>query len=157
MLIYLLRHGEAVHPTKWSGPDFNRPLSKNGKEEVQKVAKAMARDGIIPEKILSSPFLRAKETAEIVGQELGVEATAVKEFSSGAKSEDFRKVVANYKEDSILVVGHIPDLLSFLCRLIHDALIMEEGMAPAELIAVQTDPIDKGWAGGKFLWRKKPS
>ncbi len=156
MNIYIMRHGQAVHPSSWHRGDEIRPLSKEGKKEAAKAAQGLARAALSIQKILSSPFDRARETAEIVGKELGLAPMLIKDLASGAKAEHFRKVVSVQPETSILVVGHIPDLLAFACRLINDALIMEEGLETAEVIAIETPPIHEGWAGGQVLWRKSP-
>src|SRR5450631_4248447 len=71
MNIYLLRHGIAVDP---SAPDFakdaERPLTTKGKRRLRQIAEAMGALKISFDLILSSPYVRAQQTAEIVAKAL---------------------------------------------------------------------------------------
>jgi phosphohistidine phosphatase len=69
MNLYLLRHGIATEP-EMAGyePDSERPLTAKGKTRLQVAAKAMAKLDLSFDLILSSPYRRAKETAEIIAK-----------------------------------------------------------------------------------------
>ena len=70
----LLRHGIAVSPQEWSGTEPDRPLTKEGHAKARKAAEGLRRIAVQPTHILSSPFTRAQETANIVKDVLGIEA-----------------------------------------------------------------------------------
>ena len=71
MNLYLLRHGIAVEPgTIGYEPDSERPLTAKGKTRLRTAACAMEALGLSFDLILSSPFLRAKQTAELVAKDL---------------------------------------------------------------------------------------
>ena len=69
MNLYLLRHGIAAEPgVAGFQPDSERPLTAKGENRLHIAAKAMAKMDLSFDLILSSPFLRAKQTAEIIAK-----------------------------------------------------------------------------------------
>ncbi len=73
--LYLLRHADAGDPAKWDGPDAARPLSPKGEKQSERLGRFLAGIGFRPDAILSSPKLRASQTADIVAGQLGVPVT----------------------------------------------------------------------------------
>jgi len=117
MLLYVLRHAIAVE--RGAGSDAARALSPKGRKTMRKVARGMKALEIEFDLILSSPFLRARETAEIVAAEWGNERPV--EFSGhlrpGRDPAAFIAGLAKRGGRSVLVVGHEPQLsqmISFL-------------------------------------------
>src|SRR5947209_7782988 len=73
--LYILRHGIAAEPDRSKYPrDADRPLTAEGKRKTAKVAKALDALGLSFDAVLSSPYLRARQTAEIVVSQLNLEA-----------------------------------------------------------------------------------
>ena len=71
MNLYLLRHGIAVEPgVTGYEPDSERPLTARGEDRLREAAKAMDALELSFDLILSSPFLRARQTAEIIARNL---------------------------------------------------------------------------------------
>ena len=70
MLCYFLRHGPAGDATKWQGSDFDRPLTQDGIKRIAREAKTIAALEVVPDAIVTSPLVRARQTAEIVADEL---------------------------------------------------------------------------------------
>jgi len=111
--LYLLRHGEADHegtPT-WTH-DSRRPLTRQGKEKMALQAAAMQRTGLEIEAIVTSPYLRARQTAEIVAAAYRMEDRLVESdlLEPGASFKDFQKTLRTVPATRVLVVGHAPDL-----------------------------------------------
>jgi phosphohistidine phosphatase len=102
--LYLVRHAEAA-PGK---PDELRPLTPAGCETAKSLGKQLAADGVRPSAILTSPLLRARETAAELGRALGVEPEADERLGPGASPENIRAAVSG-RGDVVLVVGHQPD------------------------------------------------
>src|SRR5947209_4974494 len=73
MILLLVRHAHAGDrdPAQWPD-DRMRPLTDKGRKTQAKVAKALRNFGLIPELIVTSPWTRAAQTAEILQRELGV-------------------------------------------------------------------------------------
>jgi phosphohistidine phosphatase len=111
--VYFLRHGIAIDAEVWDGSDFDRPLTPDGKERMKREAKAMARLGIVPELVLTSPLLRAKQTAAIVAQRLNLADRLSEDerlglgFGAGA----LRAIAAERKATgTLMLVGHEPSM-----------------------------------------------
>ena len=68
----LLRHGIAVERDEWEGLEADRPLTERGAKRVAQVAGGLNRLGVQPTHVLSSPLIRAIETAKIAHRSLRV-------------------------------------------------------------------------------------
>lgn len=79
--LYLIRHAKS----SWSDPaltDFDRPLNKRGKKAAPKMARRLAGRKIVPDRIVSSPACRAKETARCIAEGVGFVPVEI-EFDEG--------------------------------------------------------------------------
>src|SRR5690348_1369565 len=72
MVLHLLRHAHAGDPEAWQGPDDLRPLSKRGRRQAERLGAFLAEHEIRPDVIVSSPKLRAQQTADRVAEALGL-------------------------------------------------------------------------------------
>ena len=104
MRIYLVRHAEA-EPGE---PDELRTLTPHGRWQAKDLGQRFARRGIRPEAVLSSPLLRARQTADAIATEAGVAAEPDERLAPGATAEELRAAVAG-RGDTVVVVGHQPD------------------------------------------------
>lgn len=107
MDFYLVRHGDA----KSEQEDSRRPLSDQGRRDVEKVARAAAAQGIKVWEILHSDKLRAKETAEILAQSLYPQA-GVREMPGLSPLDDplLAKAELEEAQNPLMLVGHLPHL-----------------------------------------------
>jgi phosphohistidine phosphatase len=102
--IYLVRHAQAA-----SGqPDELRPLTPDGRAAARELGNRLASDGLRPDGVLSSPLLRARETAAEIARALGAEPETDERLSPGTDAATLRAVVAG-RGETIVVVGHQPD------------------------------------------------
>ncbi len=117
MLICLLRHAEAEPYQK---DDFSRRLTGKGKTQAGRVGEFLARHTITPDLILTSPVLRARETAEIVSQKLGnIDLTEVSWLACGMSPETALAELAAYAPfQSMMIVGHEPDFSALVASFI---------------------------------------
>lgn len=121
MNLYLLRHGIALQQDDPSvNSDAERPLSHKGVKRMRKAAKGIRRLGIPLDALLTSPLLRARQTAEIVASALGME-DHLEEISGLAPESTVEHLMfglTRYQDrEHILLVGHEPllsDTLSYL-------------------------------------------
>jgi phosphohistidine phosphatase SixA len=157
MQLYLMRHAEAVSAAHWTEDDSKRPLSKKGRSLLLKAIPGFVQDSFAPKAILSSPYDRAKETAQIVaGAFPGVPVHFLPELASGARNDAFRSVVHLFKENApLLLIGHMPDVAMFGGRMTADIDLMDGGMRTGEIVAIETGSPEVVWGQGKILWRKK--
>ena len=101
MRLLIVRHAEAAP----GDPDELRSLTPAGRDQAQRLGDSLRAGGITPDAVLSSPLLRARETA----QALGLGAPEVDErLTPGASPADFRDA-ARSRGETVVVVGHQPD------------------------------------------------
>ena len=113
--IYLIRHAKSSWKDE-SLSDFTRPLSKHGRKNAPFMAKLLNKKKIFPDAIVSSPALRAKETAELLAGHIGfAKPIAFDERLYEASSEEIESVIRSIDDacDSAFVVGHNPGLNDF--------------------------------------------
>jgi phosphohistidine phosphatase len=109
----LLRHGIAVERDEWEGPDADRPLTERGAKRVAQVATGLNRLGLQPTHVLSSPLIRAIETAEIVHRSLRVRSAVqiVDELLPDAPPGRLLSILHDLQpETCVLCIGHEPHL-----------------------------------------------
>ena len=117
-----MRHGAAVtRETEGYSDDSKRPLTPDGKRKMQGIAKGLRRLGFVADWIVSSPLVRAVETAEIVAESLGsdVPLDFSNTLSPGGSPEALLGFLGKHADRKrVLVVGHEPDLSELAARLI---------------------------------------
>jgi phosphohistidine phosphatase len=106
--IWLLRHGEAEpHGAR---PDAERRLTARGERQARAAGEALARLGMELAVALSSPRVRALQTAQLACEALGVEPVVHEPLSSGFDRDEALALLAGQDDDArVLVVGHEPD------------------------------------------------
>jgi phosphohistidine phosphatase SixA len=102
--LYLVRHAEAAP----GEPDELRPLTPAGRQQARELGQRMRDELTLPETILTSPLLRARETGGELSRALDVEAEPDDRLAPGATADDVRSALAG-RGDPIVVVGHQPD------------------------------------------------
>jgi phosphohistidine phosphatase len=122
MNLYFLRHGIAVEPSEWKRADSERPLTKDGIRKMKKVAKGMRKVGVAFDWILTSPYRRAHDTAQIVAKEFRA-SKKLRITRSLATDGDSKGLVRHLARDfrsweTVLLVGHEPYLSQLIAVLI---------------------------------------
>jgi phosphohistidine phosphatase SixA len=109
--LYLIRHGLAEERGDAWPDDTKRPLTDEGMSRVRKAARGLARLGVLVEVVLSSPLVRARQTAEIVAGGLDPRPSLVN-ADSLAPDGTYAAVVADLEKHArktrIALVGHAP-------------------------------------------------
>lgn len=119
---YIMRHGIAV--TRGSAgfsDDAKRPLTPQGKQRMRQISEGLKRVGFDVDWIVSSPLVRAVETAEIVAETLGsnLPLEFCEALRPGGSAEALIAFLAKRPERKrVLVVGHEPDLGEMAARLV---------------------------------------
>lgn len=152
-----MRHAHAADPDAWRGPDKARPLSDAGTASLEQALAHMRRRRLSAEALLTSPYERANQTAEVVARELHILQTIqCPELAAGARLDAFLSLVKRFFHFSPLwIVGHMPDLMTFASRLTGEAAGLERPFSPGEMLAVDC-AIDGGVpAEGRTLWRRR--
>jgi phosphohistidine phosphatase len=121
MNLYILRHASAgirrINPLL----DAKRPIDKDGKRHCLQLAHVLAALKVSFDLIVSSPLKRSLQTATLIGTESGYEAPVL--LSPGLAPEavlaDFQRLLDAHRDrENLLLVGHNPNLQSFLGSLL---------------------------------------
>jgi len=129
MEIYILRHGIAVNRgTPGYKKDSDRPLTPEGEEKLHQIAKAMLAMELKFDLILSSPYLRSKQTAQLVAAELDEEITLTDLLTPDGNPLELIRELNDEKPQSVLLVGHEPYLSGLI-----SVLVTGESKAAIEL------------------------
>jgi len=120
--LFILRHAKS----SWDDPtlaDFDRPLNSRGKEDAPLMGKHLAKLGVKPDLIVSSPAKRAKKTAKIVAEQLGLKPEEI-EFRDTiyeASAQSLLYLVCQSAK-RVMLVGHNPGLTQ-LANILGDIVI----------------------------------
>lgn len=122
MNLYLVRHGAAEDKSP-GGRDFDRELTEEGKKKMSAAVKGW--ENIIPnfDTLVSSPLIRALETAEIVRKAYGLKEDVIQDnrLMPGSKTEEVISLVNEMPGDNIVIFGHEPDFSTHVSRLISNS------------------------------------
>jgi len=116
--IHLLRHADAGDPDAWTRPDAERPLSPKGRAQSEKLGTFLASVGFKPDLIVSSPKVRAAQTAQIVADHLGMKVRLDDRLGEALGVGQLDSLIADLGALRPLLVGHDPDftmLVEALC------------------------------------------
>ncbi len=122
LYLYIMRHAKS----DWSGPqisDFERPINKRGTKNAMRIGEWMNENNHIPQKIISSPAVRAKETIELVTEQISkfnLEDLTYEDELYLAGFTQLIEFINTYKDkvQSLMLVGHNPgieNLVNYLC------------------------------------------
>ena len=150
MRLYLLRHAEA-EPHR--ADDFSRRLTEKGESQILRVGEFLKGHDVRPELILSSPVLRAKETAAIVAEVLGMDPpTDAPWLACGMNPERAISELSGYaKLDSLMIVGHEPDFSSLIASLLDLSRSPSVQVGKASLTCINLLRIQSGSGILQFL------
>jgi phosphohistidine phosphatase len=118
MNLYLLRHGIAVPRGTPGVKDENRPLTRDGERKMKGVSEGIVALKLKFDRIVTSPWLRARQTAAIVAKMVDLE---IEVWKSLIPSEDPRHLIAALRksgDENALLVGHEPHFSQFVSVLV---------------------------------------
>jgi phosphohistidine phosphatase len=157
MDLYLIRHAEAVPLGQGIEDDEARPLSDAGKAQCRPLARALLRLGVRLDQVVSSPFLRARQTAEGLLEHWPQPAPEVlrcDDLALGGKRRKVLRYLRDLEAESVAVVGHNPDLSVFAAWLIGSkAAHVELAKAGAARVEFDGNP---GKGNGHLAWLVTP-
>jgi phosphohistidine phosphatase len=158
MDLYVIRHAEA-YPIGEAGAETDeaRPLTPAGEEQARRTAAALKRRGIAFDHLISSPLVRARQTAEIISSVMteGAQSIEISEgLVPGAKPKKLAKDLLKLEGDRFAIVGHMPHLADWIAWVIGDKEAKIE-MAKSGVALVEcSDAPQKG--SGSLVWLTTP-
>lgn len=156
MKLYLVRHGIAVARTDPKcPPEARRPLTPEGIQKTRAAALGLKALKIRPDLLITSPFVRAAETAEIFAEALGISRQKIRTSDAlkpMADPAEFAKEIAQIRGREVMCFGHAPHLDLMIAHLVGAPMALTElkkaGVACLERVA----PRGKWW----LRWVLKP-
>jgi|HubBroStandDraft_1064217.scaffolds.fasta_scaffold213880_2 phosphohistidine phosphatase len=141
MKLYVMRHGPAEDQAA-SGIDEDRALSTPGRERVRAVAKILTAEGEEPAQVVTSPLVRAVQTAEIVAiatklSDRGGTVTVLRDLAPGGEAETLAWRMASEGQKRVMFVGHEPDLSQLAAALLGT---FERPFDKATVVAIHLSP-----------------
>jgi phosphohistidine phosphatase len=136
MNLYILRHAIAVERGSGGiGDDSLRPLTGGGKAKMRAIARGMRAMRLSFDLVLSSPYRRARDTAQIVVKEFGLDDSIElsPDLEPGGDPDRLMRRLAETRPgpSSVLLVGHEPYLSSLISMLLsggsHDSITLKKG------------------------------
>lgn len=152
MHLFLLRHGIA-QASEEAPSDAGRMLTAEGRSTLAVIARALGKLKVKPDLILTSPYQRAHQTAEIVVPTTGGRIEVVEELSSGALPHIFSELILRFaSHDTLMFVGHEPDLSNAAATLIG----AEEGAIVLKKAGLIRIDIEEQPLFGQLRWLLTP-
>lgn len=129
LTLLLIRHADAGDSAAWSGDDAARPLSKEGRRQAKRLGDLLDRLRVRPDSILTSPRVRAADTAKVVGRRVGRESTVDDRLDAGFDAKGLAALVAEVPRaaSTVAIVGHDPDFSTLASWLVDAPLSMSKG------------------------------
>jgi len=163
MQLYIVRHGIAVDREDPNcPPDPDRFLTQEGIEKARQVAKGVSEIGAAPDLLLSSPYLRAHQTAEIFAAELGYSKNKIRKTDQllpGAEPlQLFRELSKDKELSAVFLFGHAPHLDDLIATSLgsnhHLTSLKKSGVALVELKRLVPPSGELIWLATPKLLRK---
>jgi phosphohistidine phosphatase len=118
-ILYLLRHAHAGDPMKWTGNDDERPLSDKGRRQAERLGRLLTGVDEAPDLFITSPRVRADETARIVARALGARVVVDDRLAGPLDAGVVGEIVAAAgPAERPCIVGHDPAFSDLLGELI---------------------------------------
>jgi phosphohistidine phosphatase len=158
MQLYIMRHAIAALREKWIGPDADRPLTLAGRARMRQAARGLRAMRVRFDLIVSSPLVRALQTAEVVSREIKAkpEIEICPALSPGLQTDELFRFLATFpKANRVLLVGHEPDLGNLVLTLIGGGHPDSYPMRKGAVCRVDIDSMPPG-GPGRLIWAVSP-
>ena len=163
MQLYIVRHGIAIDREDPNcPPDPERFLTDEGMEKTRQVAKGVAEIGAVPDLMLSSPYLRAVQTAEIFASALEQNKQKIRKTDLLLPGADpmqlFRELAREKQASAVFIFGHAPHLDDLIATAIgskhHVTALKKAGVALVELRRMVPPSGELVWIATPKMLRK---
>lgn len=158
MDLFVIRHADAVPFSEFSGPDEDRYLTERGHQEARRLGEVFRAKQLLPSTIVSSPLLRARETAHELASVLGFSSDQIQlnqQMAPGGKFRKLGKFLTKLSVPAVALVGHMPDLSELTGWLIGSRKVeLNFAKSGVALVRADGDEIEKGC--GELLWFVSP-
>jgi phosphohistidine phosphatase len=157
MKLIIARHGEAESSSA-TGQDRDRRLTEKGKLDLERMADFIYHSPLRVTQIFHSPYVRTTETAEIFSEKLqfkGITTSANELLPANDYADLFPKLNQLSNSDTVMLIGHNPDVSFFAARLIRDESISRSFVfSPGTTIAINI--AKENFLLGQIIWAISP-
>ena len=154
MIVYFVRHGIAEDAGAWKGSDADRPLTAKGRAKMAAIGKRLGELGIEPDAIVTSPLLRARQTAEILAKTLRASDRTENDerLAGGFDLRGLGEILsARAASKCVMLVGHEPNMSAVIGHAIGDGRVeMKKGAVACVEFPDPESP------RGRLLWLATP-
>jgi len=154
LTLLFIRHADAGDAATWPGDDAARPLSKKGRRQAKRLGDLLDRLQVRPDSILTSPRVRAADTARIVGRRVRREAKVDDRLDAGLDAEALATLVGEAAPgaSTLVIVGHDPDFSTLASWLVDAPLSLSKGA----LARIELPERAVGPGSGTLRWLLPP-
>ncbi len=156
MQVLMIRHSFAAAPGSVPGGDSQRPLTDRGRRVFSKMATWLVERGVVPERILYSPLVRARQTAALFAEACGGHLSAEDArqwIGSGMPLEELLKELRSQSAETLAIIGHEPRMSWCTSAMVAGGKLRFQ---PATVAGIRFDgPIAE--AQGVLEWMLSPS
>lgn len=158
MEIIFLRHAPAGEREEWAGtgrPDSERPLTTDGRKRAREAAKGLARLIETADLVATSPWARAKETAEIAAKALGAPLVETNFLLPHRSPSSLAGWLSGLDGERVVLVGHEPHLSKVVSWLLSASASRSlVALKKAQAIMLATSKASPG--GAALVWSLPP-
>jgi phosphohistidine phosphatase len=156
LTLYLIRHGIAEERGANYPDDSKRPLTAEGKSRIRDIGLGLIVLGVELDEILTSPFVRTRQTAEILSQSWPKppQVTDLEALAVGGRNSAVLASLASYKErQEVALIGHMPGIGVLASELVGAGYGLDFKKGAVACIGLERTP---GRGAGKLLWFAPP-
>jgi phosphohistidine phosphatase len=156
MKLYFVRHATASSKATWRQDDGLRPLTRAGQQRFSLAASSLVAAGALhPDIIITSPLVRAEQTAQLLSKALNRSVPVLEDARLGHEFDlaALQAIVAdNAQARSIAIVGHNPSFSEVLCQVVGDAAV---DMRKGSVALVELSELEP--PSGRLMWLAPPT
>jgi 8-oxo-dGTP diphosphatase len=115
LIVYVVRHARAGRRSAWKGPDDLRPLTKAGRRQADALVELLAGEGVT--RIVSSPYVRCRQTVEPLAQRLRVPVDLSDSLAEGSPLREVLRLVEKVSDEQAVLCAHGDEIGALLDHL----------------------------------------
>ncbi|MFN8528280.1 MAG: phosphohistidine phosphatase SixA [Anaerolineae bacterium] len=151
MEVYFLRHAHAEDAHD-KVPDVQRQLTERGIQHTRRLARCLKELGVAPDRLYTSPLVRANQTADIVSAAIDITVQVRQELAPGFNLAGLQTLIRDLRQDDcLMIVGHEPDFSRVIGDFIGGGRVIMKKGGLARIDVTGFQPLR-----GELMWLLNP-